>query len=352
MAGHKAGSLVRIWLVFAIATLWAALPSPHNARAAVSPLSASDIIFLPGTAPIDPALQDALKVALINAPAAIANASYFAVTALQGAGDWQVISLAGFGQPNAAGSWSLEDATWVGIALAERQPDGAWLAAIEKTAAFGALLQRTPDTLLDASAKTSLMPGAHPLAPQSSTYYRFPWQPGTSMYYGSRGLHAGDYSSLGSYKAVDFLSDGNTSAGHAPNRLLAAAAGSINYVCKGTANTAIRIGDVMYLHLVITNTNLIVGHYFGQGDFIGALQPGSFSDRCGWAQQDAGWFHVHWSFPDTGLFQAGGWTITWIPTSTETYIPWQRSNVTVYPYQWMKADLIYTHGTYLPLVIH
>ena len=351
MAGHKVGTLVRIWLILAIATLGVALPTAHHARAAASHQSAPGITFLPGTAPIDPALQDALKVALINAPAATANATYFAVTALQGAGDWQVISLAGFAQPNAAGSWSLEDATWVGIALAERQPDGAWLAAIEKTAAFGTLLHLAPDTLLDANAKADLAPGRRPLA-ATATAYRFPWQPGTSMYYGSRGLHAGDYSGLGSYKAVDFLSDGNTSAGHAPNRLLAAAAGSINYVCKGQYNTAIRIGDVMYLHLVITNTNLIVGHYFGQGDFIGALQPGSFSDGCGWAQQDAGWFHVHWSFPDTGLFQAGGWTITWIPTSTETYIPWQRSNVTVYPYQWMKADLIYTHSTYLPLVIH
>ncbi|MCL4506025.1 MAG: hypothetical protein M1434_01680 [Chloroflexi bacterium] len=350
MDGHKAVSLLRLWLVIGIASLGVGLPTAHNARAAASHLSAADIIFLPGTARIEPALQDALKIALADAPAATANATYFAVTSLQSSGDWQLISLAGFARPNDAGSWSLEDATWVGIALAERQPDGAWLAAVEKTSDFALLLQRAPDALLDANAKASLMPGPRPLAAQSSTYYRFPWQPGANMYYGTLGIHAGGYASLGTYLAVDFLSDGNTSAGHAPNMLLAAAAGSINYVCKGTYNTAIRIGEVMYLHLQITNTNLYVGHYFGQGDPIGPLQPGSFSDGCGWASQGANWFHVHWAFPDTGTFQAEGWTLTWTSTTTLSTVPWQRGSLTVAPGQWMHADNILS--TYLPLVLN
>jgi hypothetical protein len=98
------------------------------------------------------------------------------------------------------------------------------------------------------------------------------------------------------WKAVDFLSDGNTSAGHAPNRLLAAASGSISYVCRDGTSVVIRIGGLLYAHL-LDNGNLTIGHYFDQGDEIGQLRAGSFNDNCGWASQGADWFHVHWGFP-------------------------------------------------------
>ncbi len=340
---HHSATLLRLVLIIAFAALSGWWPMPGSARAAVT------ITFLPGTVSIDAGLQDALAAALADAPQATAHSSYFAVSALQGADGWLIVSLAGFVQPDAAGAWSLEDANWVGIALAEQQPGGAWLAAVEKTAAFGEMLQRAPDTLLDANAKASLMPGRL-LGPAATTSYRFPWQPGYNMYYGMFGLHAGGYSGLGDYKAVDFLSDGNTSAGHAPNQLLAAAAGSINYVCKGPSNAAIRVGEVMYLHLQITNTNLYVGRSFAQLEPIGPMQPGNFSDYCGWASQNDGWFHVHWAFPNTGSFQVSGWSLTWVPTSTVSSIPWVRDAVTVNPGQWMQADFMKT--SYFPVVYH
>ena len=160
------------------------------------------------------------------------------------------------------------------------------------------------------------------------------------MFYGFLGVHAGGYPSRGTFKAVDFLSDGNTALGHAPNKLLASASGTISYVCAGITNTAIQIGNLMYLHLVSNppNPNLVIGHAFQQGAMIGQLQTGQFSDPCGYGYQGASWFHVHWSFSSAlttaGTFQAGGWTLNLADQI------WRRGNATVVTQTWMLADFI------------
>lgn len=303
----------------------------------------SGITFIHGTREIERSVQDALVLALQNASAETNGARVFAVTDVQGAADWSFISIAGLAQ-RPEGRWSIEDAAWVGLALVVRNTDGAWSAGLKGQPDFATLMALVPDNELDASVRAALLPGHRPLSPDAYTYI-FPWQPGKSMYYGSFGVHAGGYAGLGAYKAVDFLSDGDTSAGHAPNMLLASAGGTIDYMCKDSVNTAIRIGSLMYVH-IISNTNLAVGQTFSQGAALDKMQTGSFSDLCGWANQQPNWFHVHWMFPDTtsttGTFQANGWTLT-LSDST-----WRRGAQTVVPQQWMRSNTIWL--LYFPLI--
>ncbi|HEY3289269.1 MAG TPA: hypothetical protein VGK87_03990, partial [Anaerolineae bacterium] len=258
------------------------------------------------------------------------------------------VSVAGFIQRPAA-NWFIDDAAWLGLALAVRDTSGAWSSAVKDTPEFAPLMDRIPAVELSSESRAGLLPNQRsfgPLAPEATTYI-FPWQSGTSMYYGSFGVHAGDYAWLGAYKAVDWLSDGNTSLGHAPNMLRSSTSGTINYKCSGTPwNSAVRIGlDMMYVHIIST-TQLAVGQTFKQGDPLDRLQTGSFQDNCGWASQNAGWFHVHWMFPDTtsttGIFQANGWTLT-LSDST-----WRRGAQMVVPQQWMLRDTRWL--LYLPKV--
>lgn len=155
------------------------------------------------------------------------------------------------------------------------------------------------------------------------------------MQYGTLGLHDNGFPGVvDGWKAVDFLSDGNTGAGHAPNRLLASAAGSISYKCSpssGQYTTAIRIGDLMYTHL-LNSGSLYFGRSVSQGDELGQLMSGSFTEYCGYASQGAGWFHVHWGFPNTGSFEAGGWSLSFADQL------WRRASETGGVYSWFLAE--------------
>ncbi|HRF95015.1 MAG TPA: hypothetical protein PLZ51_07470, partial [Aggregatilineales bacterium] len=126
------------------------------------------------------------------------------------------------------------------------------------------------------------------------------------------------------------LSDGNTSAGNAPNRLLASAGGSIGYVCDDGVNVAIKIGDLFYTHL-LWNSNLYFGKSFIQGDELGQLKTGSFSATCGHATQNAQTFHVHWGFPNTGSLVVEGWTLTFSDQQ------WRRTGETKSIYSSLRA---------------
>jgi len=206
--------------------------------------------------------------------------------------------------------WNLLDnGSWFGLVLLHQDENGRWTSAVEGTFRFSLLLSDVPREILSDTAKQTLDPlQRRPLS--SSDANRFPWQSGTQMQYGVLGVHDNGFSSVVSgWKAVDFLSDGNTGAGHAPNWLLAAIAGSIGYVCNDGTSIAIRIGDLFYTHLLY-NGNLYSGKYFSEGEEIGQLKPGSFSNSCGYASQGSNWFHVHWGFPNTGSFHVEGWTLS------------------------------------------
>ena len=158
--------------------------------------------------------------------------------------------------------------------------------------------------------------------------YVFPWEPGTSMMYGFLGVHNNGFS-FGDHvgwMAVDMFSDGDTAAGHAPNRLLAAAGGTIGYKCTDPNNVAVLLGDFFYTHLE-DNDGLQAGVAFAQGAELGQMKVGTFGTQgvqCGWAQQSDGWFHVHWGFPNADL-QVEDWTLS---MSTQN---WTNGTTTVTP---------------------
>jgi hypothetical protein len=329
-------------LFITIATMAMAMTSfPLTALAqdAITAPGPGEIIIVPGTATLNASLDRAVRAAFRNAAVTFKLNTYYSVTGLQLNRGWYFISMAGFDTPLARNQhWSLEDGqVWMGLVLATRNAKGTWTSAVEGTNAFTALLDKVPRTVLSPSAKLSIDPTRRRNA--LPDIYRFPWQVGTSMMYGMKGVHEGGFAILGTYKAVDLLSDGDVSVGHAPNNLLAAAPGAINYVCDDGTSVAIRVGDLLYVHLM-NNPKLKVGYSFATGEEIGPLRTGWFSSVCGYADQGENWFHIHWAFPTGDTFQAGGWTL-----SMRDQL-WHRGTETRGIYEWLTADSPRWHVQY------
>lgn len=305
------------------------------------------IVLVPGTVTLGDDVDNAIVAALERAAALFPNTTYFAVTDWRRSGNWAVASVIGLSQIRSGNTWSADDGTWVGIVLLEQSRNGAWHAATQGAKGFSSLLAAAPSTFLDASAKANL----DPLRPsgmqtQATSGYIFPLEPGTLMFYGNLGIHPNGFTSVVSgWKAVDMMSDGDTSQNHAPNSLIASETGTISYVCKGSVNVAVKMGDFFYTHLV-NNSNLFVGKTFNQGDVMGKLKTGTFKDSCGYADQPSNWFHVHWGFPNADL-QVGDWTLS---MSTGN---WTDGTTTVTPGNWflpspippMPANLVETGAT-------
>jgi len=268
------------------------------------------ITMIPGTMALGVTAEAVVQDVLSRSNAVLPPADYFAVTAVSGTDEWQFVSVAGLEGLRSDLEWNLQKhAVWFGLVLLRRDAGGSWTGATEGTAEFSLLLDEIPAEILDASARQNIDPISRAAAPAAT--YRFPWESNTCMQYGSRGLHPADFEGWGGiygWKAVDFLSDGSVSSGRAPNRLLAAAAGTIGAVCNDGTSVAIRVGDLLYAHL-LNNANLYTGKTFAQGAEIGQLRPNSFNARCGWATQSPGWFHVHWGFPATAPFRVEDWTL-------------------------------------------
>lgn len=290
--------------------------------------------MLPGTVAVDDQSQREVLRALMAAADHTKGAGYYAITDIRREDRWQFVSVAGFDRAASDQSWTLDDAVWVGLVLLQQGDDGRWSGAVEGTEDFSQMLAAAPEHVLDGRARANLDPSLS--TDVSSESYVFPWQPWTHMMYGMAGVHdAGFPSVVDGWKAVDFLSDGNTALGHAPNQLLAAAPGTISYVCRDATSVAIRVGELMYVHLR-DNDSLEVGHTFDLREQIGELRTGAFSDVCGWTPQAESWFHLHWGFPDTGTFEADGWTLNlsdgW----------WRREDEIAGIYSWFEAQPIAT----------
>ena len=268
------------------------------------------IILIPGTVPTTYEIDSAIRQALIEKEPTSVDA--YAVTDVHPLGDDLFVSVVGLRGLTDISQWNIEDnGVWFGLLLLVPTDQGGWLGAVEGSSKFSELIWKIPNSLLTLRSKQDLDSNERSSLPQDITNtYLFPWQPGSSMQYGSLGVHDNGFST--GWKAVDFLSDGNTGVGHAPNRLLAAAGGSISYKCNpssGQNTTAIRIDNVMYTHL-LNSSNLYVGKTFSQGEEMGQMRAGSFGENCGYASQGSGWFHVHLGFPNTGSFGADGWTLS------------------------------------------
>ncbi|MFZ2422817.1 MAG: hypothetical protein WA029_16920, partial [Anaerolineae bacterium] len=281
---------------------------------------------------IDDAIEGAVREVVERSADALPGVHYYAISAFWREDSWFFVSIVGLGKLGPELQWRLDDASWFGLVLLHQDKAGNFTGAVEGTQAFSVLLAEIPETILTATARQSLDPLQRSQAPAST--YRFPWPSGTNMQYGVLGVHDAGFNGWGgisNWKAVDFLSDNNTGAGHAPNRLLAAASGTIGAVCNDGTSVAIRIGDLLYAHL-LNNSNLQTGHSFSQGNEIGQLKTGSFNANCGWADQGGNWFHVHWGFPNTGSLQVEDWTLNFSDQQ------WHRGNETRRTLEWIQAS--------------
>jgi hypothetical protein len=267
--------------------------------------------LIPGTVDVPAPIEAAVLQILSEGAGLPPGIEQFAITDLEPLNEWRFVSVAGLADVPDGHNWNLLDhGHWFGLILVQEQPDGNWIGALEGTTEFSNLLAQAAPQLADplAVAGLDLRQGRAQLAES----YILPWEPGTRMQYGGRGVHDNEFSAITpGWKAVDFLSDGNTALGRAPNRILAAASGAITYKCSpraGENSTAIRVGNLMYTHL-LNSASLTVGRTFAQRELLGSLKAGSFSEACGYASQGAAWFHLHWGFPNSGTFAAGGWTL-------------------------------------------
>ncbi|MGQ9814032.1 MAG: family 10 glycosylhydrolase, partial [Candidatus Roseilinea sp.] len=295
------------WLIAGASVVCAGRPAPVAAQPAQ---------LVAGTVETPPGIEAAIKRALADRNAGSPDATHYAITDIQSVErdgkTWRIISLAGLAGLRDGQQWNIEDhGVWFGLALARQQAGGAWTAGVQGSATFDDLLARVPPTPQTLALRRHVLGTASRLTTQTIEA-RFPWQAGTSMLYGELGVHPNGFSTVvNGWQAVDFLSDSDNSAGHAPNRVYAAAPGVVDYVCRDNGGqVSFRVGNLFYTHFV-NHADIYVGRVITQGEALGALKTGTFTFECGYAWQDPGWFHLHWGFPDAAQLNVEGWTLSY-----------------------------------------
>ena len=275
--------------------------------------NSAGISMIAGTVDVDPGLQAVVRETLdTHRDMILLRSDYYAITDVTVRDGYYFVSVLGLVDIGNHGNWSLtKNGNWTGLLLMKQDQYGSWSGGLRGSKAFSQMLANMPVNVVSEEAKTDL--GSYRTDRVLAESYRFPWPEGTAMQFGTLGVHnAGFAYRLGEWKAVDFVSDGDTAAGHAPNKVLAAAAGTVSFKCSapdGARSAAIQLGDLLYVHL-LDRADLTTGRYFEKGGEIGPLVPGSFDEPCGYAQQSPGTYHLHWAFPNSVTFQAGGWTLS------------------------------------------
>ena len=296
--------------------------------------------MIPGTVEVEPELLEAVGRTLQRQiDTERFAAEQYAVSDIAVRGDWHFVSVIGLVGVGEDLDWNLtQNGNWFGLLLMSKSKSQGWTGAVEGTQEFSRLLEQVPESILSEQVKHSL-DQANQLN-DTAAPYRFPWRDGSTMKYVINGIHSAGFPNpdMAGWLAVDLQSDGDTGAGHAPNMLLAAASGTVSYRCtplQGQRTTAVKIGDLLYAHL-LDSADITLGKYYNEGDEIGPLISGSFYERCGYANQTANEYHVHWGFPNTGSFQAGGWTLSFFDEK------WRRGDEVKSIGSWLLAEGIST----------
>jgi len=259
-----------------------------------------DPVLVNGTTPVSTDVRDAINAWL--ATDAPADAPYFAVTYAQAAGDETIVSL---------------------VALNISDPNDEWFFVDEGNAPSAVVWIGSVRVFSDGEVQPFQSGGqanggghmASPVSAGGGSYVAFPWEAGKSVIYGSRAVHgSGDYGTSGMV-AVDLVSGTDLGSGAANDKAYASDAGEIDYICDDGIQIAVRTynsttGDYfIYAHL-LDNAGLTMGAAFTRGQSIGTLKHGTFSDTCGWAQQQDNHWHVHWMFtPANNAFRAEDCTL-------------------------------------------
>lgn len=230
--------------------------------------------------------------------------SAYAVTSGHIAGNWALVSIVSLNSPDA-------DNRYVGrgdsgkLTLATQSVDGTWQAELKGSAAFDRLLQSAPGYLIDSTAKQILATSSVRAQSTPVVNYKFPWPAGISWNWWAS-WHP------------DPKNDGHDFGTTGPDlRVLASAAGTITYVCRGAYSVSfmIRHADgvtLFYVHIDknTVNPKLREGVTVRQGQVLGRLKPGTWNDgTCGYTVQSSNAAHLHWMLPTDRAFTVDGWTI-------------------------------------------
>jgi hypothetical protein len=239
------------------------------------------------TKPISAELTTQIDAWLADSPPSDALA--YVVTYSKSIGASTQVSLAGVNVTTLPEEWSLfesgDTVVWIGTVTV----DGSG--------------NVTPLTETQAQHSARL---AMPQMPSGGgSYVAFPFQAGKAMLYGPRAVHgSGDYGTSGML-AVDLVSGDDLGASAAPPYAYASDSGTIDYICDDGTTVAVRTHNAttddyfLYAHL-LDNASLYIGSAFAHGQQLGSIKYGSFSDSCGWAEQQSDHYHVHWMFEPAG----------------------------------------------------
>jgi len=248
----------------------------------------ADPYIIRTTKPIPDALRDNLNMWL--ATDAPSDAPYYIVTYSKPKTGYTVVSLVGVDLPSPDAEWNLSEYPSLWMGTVKVFDDGTV----------------SPLTFAAHSPKVARLQSAA----GGGSYVAFPWQAGTSVVFGPRGVHgSGDYGTSG-LLAVDFVSGTGFGPSAANDGVYASDAGVVDYVCEDATSTAIRThntttGDYFVYAHILANDSLDYDVEFAKGELIGSLKHGSFDDTCGWAEQTSTSWHVHWMFvPASGSFRA------------------------------------------------
>jgi len=249
--------------------------------------------------PISTELRGDLNDWLATSPPS--DAQYYIVTYFKVRSSNTLVSLVGVNLAAPDAPWSFEDGgvTWMG-SVSVNNTSGQ-VAPFLQPQAHGAAHLAAPS-----------------LAPGGGSYVAFPFAAGSAAQYGPKGVHSAGYGTSG-LVAVDLVGGDNLGASSMPPYTYASDVGTVDYVCDDGTSVAIRTynsttGDYfLYAHM-LNNANLEVDHDFAQGELLDSLKYGSFGapdTGCGYADQGASTYHVHWAFvPASGKFQAGSCVLT------------------------------------------
>jgi hypothetical protein len=228
-----------------------------------------DVIMYPASIPVDLGLQEKVREILARSSNQ-RNTFNYAITNVDGA----VVSVIGLPDGLRDGTYTIDDATWLGT--------------VDVRNIINPVQEVSPASVapsFDYGGSGNILPFAS----------------GSTAQYGTLGVHDCGYSLTG-WKAVDIFPSSN--------QVYASQEGDVSYVCRDSTQVSIRVGDFLYAHL--KDTGQSVGDSYSQGQAMGELVTGSFNNTCGYAAQQAGKAHVHFCFipnPSSGSFTADGYVL-------------------------------------------
>lgn len=258
----------------------------QRGQPAAGVIRAGDLVAMPPASANAISREDTVQVLdILAADAARRGVWTYAVTSAEIRGGYLYASVAGFpANQDINAPWTLDQAIWLGSVI---KADGAKTGTVQGDS-FG--------------AQSAPMQGG-------GSGYIFPWYKNTWAMYGELGVHDCGFS-LNGWRAVDFFPMNDLKAWPplSPLNIYASQSGEISYVCRDNTQISYRVGDLMYVHM--QDNGMQIGTQITQGQLLGPVVNGTFSDTCGNAEQDENLGHVHFCFlPYNNSWAADGYTL-------------------------------------------